>query len=97
MVRAQTYANLARVACALESCRLARGRYPDSLDALVPQFLRAVPHDLIMDQPLKYHLTGGGKFILYSVGWNKKDDGGVVAKHSRDRVEGDWVWCFPHE
>jgi hypothetical protein len=92
MVRAQTYANLARVSCALERCRLTRGQYPESLDTLDPQFLRAVPHDVIMDQPLKYHLAGSGKFILYSVGWNKKDDGGTVAKHSLSRTEGDWVW-----
>jgi hypothetical protein len=96
MARAQTYANLARIACALERCRLTQGQYPETLDALVPQFLPAVPHDVIMDQPLKYRREKNDTFILYSVGWNKKDDGGVPpAKESEERTKGDWVWEYP--
>jgi hypothetical protein len=95
MARAQTYANLAEVACALERYRLARGQYPDTFDALAPQFLAAVPQDVIMGQPLNYRRFEDGQFILYSVGWNKKDDGGVAVKESRDRTEGDWVWKYP--
>ena len=30
-----------------------------------------------------------GKYILYSVGWNEKDDGGVEGQNFG---EGDWVW-----
>jgi hypothetical protein len=94
MARAQTYANLAAVACALERYRLVHGQFPETLDALVPQFLPAVPHDVIMDQPLKYHSADHGQFVLYSVGWNKKDDGGVLAKFSEERIHGDWVWEY---
>jgi hypothetical protein len=94
MVRAQTYANLALIACALERYRLAHGEFPDSLDALAPQYLSAVPVDVIMDQPLKYHRTPDGQFILYSVGWNKKDDNGTVAKDTKEKTEGDWVWKY---
>ncbi len=36
---AQTDVNLARVACALERYRLAHGNYPETLDALAPQFI----------------------------------------------------------
>ena len=32
-----------------------------------------------------------GQFILYSVGWNEKDDGGVPGKTLFDEKEGDWV------
>jgi hypothetical protein len=28
-------------------------------------------------------------FVLYSVGWNEKDDGGKPGKRW---LEGDWVW-----
>jgi hypothetical protein len=46
---------------------------------------------------LKYHRTDYGQFALYSVGWNGKDDGGVVVfrKNSNGYVDvdkGDWVW-----
>jgi hypothetical protein len=36
--------------------------------------------------------NGDGKFRLYSVGWNLKDDGGTTTK---DHAEGDWVWPPP--
>jgi hypothetical protein len=95
MTRAQTSANLASIACALERCRLVHGQFPETLDALVPQFLAAVPRDVIMDQPLKYRRTSDGQFILYSVGWNKKDEGGLLVKESQELTQGDWVWKYP--
>ena len=69
---------MARVAIALERYRLAHGEYPESLDALAPQLLKQLPHDIINGQPLHYRRTADGQFVLYSVGWNETDDGGVV-------------------
>ena len=92
---AQASVDLTRVACALERYRLAHGEYPESLDALSPQFIEKLPHDVIDGQPLHYRRTDGGKFLLYSVGWNETDDGGQVAftkSGSVDREKGDWVW-----
>jgi type II secretory pathway pseudopilin PulG len=74
----QTLVNEAQIACALERYRLAHGEYPETLDALVPQFIEKLPHDIIGGQPLHYRRTEGGNFLLYSVGWNETDDGGVV-------------------
>ena len=94
----QTSIDLARVACALERYRLAHGEYPKMLDALAPQFTAQVPHDIIGGQPLHYRRTDDGYFVLYSVGWNEKDDGGQVALKkggSLDRDNGDWVWQYP--
>ena len=89
MAQYQTLANEAYIACGLERYRLAHGQYPDSLDALAPQFAAKLPHDIIGGQPLKYHRTANGRFVLYSVGWNGKDDGGEAGKS----VEvSDWVW-----
>jgi hypothetical protein len=85
----QTLVNEGQIACALESYHLANGEYPETLDALVPKRLAALPHDLIGGQPLHYRRTDDGKFLLYSVGWNEKDDGG---KGSSDLTKGDWVW-----
>jgi hypothetical protein len=89
LARNQTLVNEAQIACALERCRLAYGGYPPTLDALVPQFIEKLPHDIIGGQPLIYRRTGDGKFLLYSIGWNETDDGGVAS----DKMDqGDWVW-----
>jgi hypothetical protein len=97
---AQTAVNLARVAIALERYRLAHGQYPDSLDTLTPQFVTRLPHDIIDGHQLHYQRTTDGQFILYSVGWNETDDGGVVifkrgSTGDVDREQGDWVWRYP--
>lgn len=94
----QSSIDLARVACALERYRLAHGQYPEILDALAPQFIGKLPHDIINGQPLHYRRTVDGNFILYSVGWNEKDDGGQVVlteNGSVNREQGDWVWQYP--
>jgi hypothetical protein len=93
----QTIVNEAQIACALERYRLAHDEYPETLDALVPQFIQALPQDIIGGQPLHYRRTGDGKFLLYSVGWNETDDGGQEAPHNEsgwvtDFTKGDWVW-----
>jgi hypothetical protein len=97
---AQSEVDMAMLACALERFRLAQGQYPDTLEALVPRFAAALPQDIINGQPLKYRRLENGRFILYSVGWNEKDDGGVVAATKgttprQDQLQGDWVFQYP--
>ena len=94
----QESADLARVAIALERYRLAHGEYPESPDALSPQFIATIPHDIINGQPLHYRRTSDGQFVLYSVGWNETDDGGTVGLKKDGAVDinkGDWVWRYP--
>ena len=96
----QTLVNEAQIVCALERYRLAHGEFPGTLDALVPQFIEKLPHDLIGGQPLIYRRTNDGKFLLYSIGWNETDDGGqdVSSKTPNggiDFTKGDWVWQYP--
>jgi len=98
--RAQAFADMARVAIALERFRLVHGAYPATLDVLAPQFLAEIPHDVIDGEPLHYRLEANGQFTLYSVGWNGRDDGGtvVLVEGSTPHVnynEGDWVWRYP--
>jgi hypothetical protein len=96
----QTLANQAQIVCALERHHLAHGEYPEILDALVPQFIEKIPHDIIGGQWLHYRRTENGKFLLYSIGWNETDDGGQVALKkdgSEDREQGDWVWTYPQK
>jgi hypothetical protein len=90
--RVETQVHEALIACALERYRLLHNEYPETLDALVPQFLAQVPHDLIGGRPLHYHRTADGTFILYSIGWSERDGGGVPGKTVED---GDWVWPNP--
>jgi hypothetical protein len=90
----QTLANEARIACALERHRLARGEYPEALEVLVPQFIDRIPRDIIGGQPLKYH-RDADSFTLYSIGWNERDDGGISAMKTYwlgDLTKADWVW-----
>jgi len=94
----QESVDLARVAIALERCRLAHGEFPESLDVLAPQFIDKLPHDVINGQPLHYRRTSDGQFVLYSVGWNETDDSGEVGRikyGTPDISEGDWVWRYP--
>ena len=98
--RAQATMSLATVACALERHRLSAREYPDRLDALAPRFLESLPLDPVNGEPLKYRRTDDGRFLLYSVGLNRKDDGGTPAadkkgKPQPDGPEGDWVWRYP--
>jgi hypothetical protein len=94
----QTKIDQALVACALERYRLKNGAFPDSLDALKPQFIGSIPNDVINGKPLNYRRKDDGNFILYSVGWNEKDDGGTVVTIGKsenkgiDLNQGDWVW-----
>ncbi len=98
--QAQVWVDEARIACALERYRLARGVYPGSLDALAPAYIDALPHDIMNGQPYHYQLRPDGTYLLYSVGWNQIDDGGKVvfkkdAPTQIDYTQGDWVWPTP--
>jgi hypothetical protein len=92
--RAQSAVNLARVACSLEAYRLQHGGFPEKLTDLPPGVLAQTPHDLVNGRPLRYHLTEGGRFLLYSVGWDGQDDLGQVASAAFEQGT-DWVWCYP--
>jgi hypothetical protein len=98
--RMQTYVDAAVVACALERYRLANGKLPATLAALIPSFLDTIPTDAIDGQPLRYRLEPDGGYVLYSIGWNERDDSGTLAwKEGKtpgvDAEQGDWVWQMP--
>jgi len=87
--RNQALVNEAIIACGLERFRLARGSYPQTVEELSPDFVKQLPRDVVNGEPLKYSRTADGGYLLYSIGWNEKDDGGKSAKSLE---EGDWVW-----
>ena len=88
---AQTAANEAALACALERNRLANGKYAASLQSLVPEWMPTTPHDVVGGQAYHYHRIDADHFVLYSIGWDEKDDGGKTGESLFGR-EGNWVW-----
>ncbi|MCH7727332.1 MAG: hypothetical protein IH991_12755 [Planctomycetes bacterium] len=61
---------------AIRAHRLEQGQLPAKLEDLVPEYLPAVPQDPFAQRPLVYRVVKND-FLLYSVGPNKKDDGGI--------------------
>ena len=97
--RAITVARMGAVACALERHHLAHGRYPESLLDLGPTTLKSLPDDWMSGQPFHYRRTEDGRFELWSVGSDGKDDGGVYRtrnpKNNSVSEERDWPWPLP--
>ena len=97
----QTAADQTALALALERFRLANRDLPEKLDALVPRFIAQLPADTLTGKPYNYHRTHDGQFVLNSVGWDQKDDGGAsgtlgeVLQNLFNEKEGDWVWRYP--
>jgi hypothetical protein len=94
----QTTINQAALACALERHRLVRGGYPDSLEALVPEFVGVLPDDIINGRTLQYCRIPDEGYQIYSVGWDEKDDRGIPPVQVGWRnyaASGDWTWRFP--
>jgi len=75
----------ARVCLALARYRAAHGGYPPSLTSLEPTYLTAMPHDPWSGKPFGYRRIDpasdefGRGYLLYTVGADMKDDGGVEA------------------
>ena len=66
---------------AIELYRTRHGRYPASLDELVPEILSQPPVDPLHGLPFGYRLIPddphGRSYLLYSVGIDGGDDGGT--------------------
>ncbi len=67
----------ASVAVALERYRRDYGHWPDTLDALVPQYLAGVPKDPQDGNPLRFTERPDG-VIVYWIGPDGTDDGGKL-------------------
>jgi hypothetical protein len=71
------------VGIALELYHRRHAVYPSSLQTLVPDLLPAIPADRITGDPVHYTVRDGIP-IVYSVGADRKDDGGVPAVTDSD-------------
>jgi hypothetical protein len=70
-----TQLEAARTALAVQRYRLKHNKLPDSLNALVPDYLDSVPLDPFDGKELKYKKLDKG-FVIYSIGEDQIDDGG---------------------
>lgn len=87
----EAHRHIAQVAIALRLYRHKHGRYPDSLQALVPRFLPSVPIDPFTGKPLQYRRTQKG-FRVWSIGSDGKDESGLVRMEEHRWGKGDIVW-----
>lgn len=70
-------AMIAALAC--ERYRLANGDWPESLDALVPTYIDAVPLDPFDAKPIRYEQIKQG-IVVYSIGEDETDSAGDVRR-----------------
>jgi hypothetical protein len=95
-----TIHEMVKTVIALNRYKLQHGQWPESLEALSPEFMPAAPRDFMDGQILRYRLQADGSFTLYSVGQDGKDDGGDPTPTSPNENaqthspwDGrDWVW-----
>jgi hypothetical protein len=80
-----------RTILALRAYELTHGRLPPDLNALVPEFLEAVPTDDFDGHPLRY---APERKMVYSVGRNLKDDGGDDRRTGPSHQPLDLVYRF---
>lgn len=92
-IRGDQTAILVAAGCAIERFRVARGKYPDSLDELIPTFLARPPLDLMTGQRIRYEQSND-RFRVWSVGRDGVDDDGTasVTAPTEDERGNDWVW-----
>ena len=71
----------AQVGMALERYRLGHGRWPETLNQLVPELMSAIPNDPFGSAFLHYRRLEDG-VVVYSVGPDREDNGGHLARQN---------------
>jgi len=83
-----------RLGAACRIHRIRHGEWPESLGRLVPDILEDLPLDPFTGDPYVYR-RGGRGFIVYSLGSNRRDDGGRETWVITQMVmpeDDDWSW-----
>jgi hypothetical protein len=87
---------VAVAALAVERFRLAHtNALPETLEQLAPTCCKAMPADPFDGRPLRYK-THGASYVVYSVGSDGQDEGGVVWDSNYLKVPGDVSFVVKH-
>ena len=102
LAEAEARRRLIITALALERFHRRTGYYPTTLEELSWMLPPLCANDFMDGQPLRYRLTEDGHYVLYSIGLDGVDDGGVQQPRRRafnefvlPRVGTDLVWPQP--
>ena len=90
-IRSIAQLRTARVALAVERYRLVNDNIPDTLTALVPTYLETIPKDPFDGSELRYRKLESG-FVVYSVGEDRRDDGGTERLPRGERTKAYSTW-----
>lgn len=75
---------------ALQTYFLEKGRPPETLDELMPDYLAQIPDDPLGEGQLKYRRNGDA-FVIYSCGFDEDDDDGSVEEDLTSTAGGDMI------
>jgi hypothetical protein len=92
LLRTEAWKQILVTDLAIRVYRLEHGRDPERLEELVPSLLKSVPLDPFSKKPLVYR-PQGNTYLLYSVGPDRHDDGGMSMQAKTDHAngKGDYV------
>lgn len=89
ITRTNAINELLAVSFALRAYKLEHGVYPDKLGELVPSYLSKVPDDpFAIKKPLMYRKTNNNYCVLYSIGYDGKDDRGTPLYYPNGKKKG---------
>jgi len=73
-----------RLVLAAKAFKIEKGRLPERLDELVPDYLETLAPDDLDGKPLRFN---SGRMVVYSIGQDLQDDGGMT----REEMEAWWT------
>jgi hypothetical protein len=82
----QMWLEVEKTAVALALYKTRHGRFPASLKDLCPELLKEVPRDVFSPKGELVYRANEAAYILYSIGRNLKDDGGVSDNTGKDDI-----------
>ena len=77
------------LALTIERYRRQHNKIPDSLDNLFPGYTESIPVDPFTGKKLFYR-TDEDSYMIYSVGFNRVDDGGSIIPELNEKSPKDW-------
>jgi len=87
----QTRIDILRVYTAASLYKAAEGSLPEGWQDIVPEYLQEIPLDPFSDKPLKLKTNAEAGLVIYSVGKDRKDNGGNDPFYKTRRIWPDFT------